>query len=265
MSVREAVLAFSQLGRLPDSEASVERIAIHQEHLHRIAAPVTDDEAALLVNCFGPDDCFGLAWSLLHLVETAPNGAPIRVEPTNLDNEWIQRLWQRARSTAETPLVTFWGIDRLQRWSLEDLATAKLPDETVRFLTTVGLPNLDDWSFRFDASKGLPRLASRPSYLVLGHDFEVPICIDERRGGAVILFENQPDRAERYVNVSVRKLAESLVIYQQCRAAVASDDSHAAALIAVTERLLREADPSAFVDVESCWPVIIEQMNDGLL
>ena len=37
-----------------------------------VKPPVTDEEAEELVECFGPDDCFSLAWSLVHLVETSP-------------------------------------------------------------------------------------------------------------------------------------------------------------------------------------------------
>lgn len=167
--------------------------------------------------------------------------------------------------TTEDQIVAFWGKDRLERWRLEHIAASTIPDESVQFLATVGLPHLDDWTFRFDASKGLPRHAARPSYLILGHDYDVPICLDEHRAGAVVLLQNQPDCDERYINVSVRKFAESLVVYQQYRIAVASDEPHADSLIAVTERLLREADPTGFLDMDSFWPVIIEQMKDGLL
>lgn len=48
-----------------------------------------------LVSCFGPDDCYGIAWSLLHLIESAPN--PVLVSDPGPDsNEWHQRLHLRA-------------------------------------------------------------------------------------------------------------------------------------------------------------------------
>jgi hypothetical protein len=43
------------------------------------------------VGLFGPDDCFGLEWSLVGLVETAP-GWPLADCLENTDNEWIQGL-----------------------------------------------------------------------------------------------------------------------------------------------------------------------------
>jgi len=42
-----------------------------QNLLAAVKTPVSDDEARALVRVFGPDDCFGLAWTLLHLIETA--------------------------------------------------------------------------------------------------------------------------------------------------------------------------------------------------
>jgi hypothetical protein len=96
MSIRTAVAEFAELGRLPDSNAPEETIAMHQVKLTRITAPVTDAEAKLLVECFGPDDCYGLAWTLLHLVESAPSGIPLTNPPSAGDNQWIRRLWDRS-------------------------------------------------------------------------------------------------------------------------------------------------------------------------
>lgn len=96
MGIRQEVEEFVRLGPLPDSNASEETIALHQGRLERIKRPVTDEEAALLINMFGPDDCYGLAWSLLHLIESAPGGSPIRSEPSSSANEWLRRLWDRS-------------------------------------------------------------------------------------------------------------------------------------------------------------------------
>jgi hypothetical protein len=96
MAPRETVAAFVELGPLPDSAAPEEQIALHEELLKKIEAPVTDEEAALLLSCFGPDDCYGLAWTLLHLIESAPGGVRLLSEPPSSANEWIRRLWARA-------------------------------------------------------------------------------------------------------------------------------------------------------------------------
>lgn len=94
--MREEIQSFVRLGPLPDVNAPEEVIARHQRALERIRAPVTDSEASALVHCFGPDDCYGLAWTLLHLIETAPGGAPLPSAPGEQDNEWRLRLWKRA-------------------------------------------------------------------------------------------------------------------------------------------------------------------------
>lgn len=96
MTIRHPVEDFVALGPLPASNASEETIANHRMRLARLERPVTDEEAAVLMRCFGPDDCYGLAWTLLHLVESAPGGAPIEQPPSQTENEWIKRLWARA-------------------------------------------------------------------------------------------------------------------------------------------------------------------------
>jgi hypothetical protein len=95
--VRSVVTEFVSLGSLPEESASEEIISHCQGLLSRIEAPVTDDEARLLVRCFGCDDSYGLAWTLLHLIETAPGGAPLDLPPVESDNEWLRRLWTRSR------------------------------------------------------------------------------------------------------------------------------------------------------------------------
>lgn len=96
MSVRAVVQQFLNLGPLPDTDAPVERIEHHQLALEKIGRAVSDEEAALLVNCFGPDDGYGLAWSLLHLIESVPGGIPLGKQPAADENEWLRRLWARS-------------------------------------------------------------------------------------------------------------------------------------------------------------------------
>lgn len=96
MGIRHLVEDFAQLGPLPDSDAAEDVIALHQSRLERITPPISDEEAARLIVCFGPDDCYGLAWTLLHLIESAPGGAPIDAEPNASANQWVRRLWERS-------------------------------------------------------------------------------------------------------------------------------------------------------------------------
>lgn len=99
MRVRREILDFVGLGPLPSEDASAEEIATHQALLERIPTPITLEEARMLLSGFGDDNCYGLAWTLLHVIETAP-GEPIEREPSPSENMWIRELWDRARRAA---------------------------------------------------------------------------------------------------------------------------------------------------------------------
>ena len=95
MNVRKEVEDLVVLGSMPDEKAELDEIASYEAALFKIEKPVSDEEAALLLELFGPDDCYGLAWSLLHLIETAPSGIPLRTEPS-ADKYWLHLLWARS-------------------------------------------------------------------------------------------------------------------------------------------------------------------------
>jgi hypothetical protein len=93
--MREEVIALVALGRLPaEHDAVAVEIGRHERALKAIRRPVTDDEARNLLKVFGPDDSFGLAWSLLHLVETAP-GWPLRDAIAEAPAIWAEELKKR--------------------------------------------------------------------------------------------------------------------------------------------------------------------------
>ena len=71
--IRPQVRDLTALGQFPaERGASPEDIARREQLLAGIAPPLTDTEARALVTLFGPDGAFGLAWTIVHLVETAP-------------------------------------------------------------------------------------------------------------------------------------------------------------------------------------------------
>ena len=76
--MRPEIARLVQLGPFPpEPEASLEYLREAEDLILSIKKPVTDEEARALISLFGPpDSCYGLAWSVLHLVETAP-GWPI--------------------------------------------------------------------------------------------------------------------------------------------------------------------------------------------
>lgn len=92
--MRPDVRTFVADGPLPDWDASEEEIDRRVRQLEAIARPVTGEEARALVACFGPDDCYGVAWTLLHLIETAPRPV-LTADPGPEAGEWQRRLYGR--------------------------------------------------------------------------------------------------------------------------------------------------------------------------
>lgn len=105
MNVREEVRQFVAMGPLPDSASATDEQLVQLEAaFNKIAAPVTRDEAELLMMAFGPDECFGAGFALLHLIETAPGGPMLSSPPPPGANEWLHRMWT--------------GIENARRWGL---------------------------------------------------------------------------------------------------------------------------------------------------
>lgn len=96
-TVRQPIADFLATGPLPSEDQSEEDIEQAQRLLERVEAeaPLTDVEAQALVAGFGPDECFGLAWALLHVIETAP-GIKAAAYPASSGNYWIDMLRRRA-------------------------------------------------------------------------------------------------------------------------------------------------------------------------
>jgi hypothetical protein len=100
--IRAEVAELVGFGRFPASvDVDTSVIERQQNLLQRIVPPVSDTEARELVRLFGPDDYYGLAWTLVHLVEGAPHW-PLVGCLLDASNEWIMRLKTRAakRSTS---------------------------------------------------------------------------------------------------------------------------------------------------------------------
>jgi hypothetical protein len=95
--IRPQITELVRLGAFPASEnVNHDTIRRQQELLDTVKPPISDEEAKELLRLFGPDDYFGAAWTVLHLVESAP-GWPIEECLTASSNEWIVRLRESAR------------------------------------------------------------------------------------------------------------------------------------------------------------------------
>lgn len=95
--MRAAVEALVDLGPLSASNvAEAPTLEMFERLLQQVSRPVSDTEATALCRLFGPDDCFGLAWSLLHLIETAP-GWPVETVLATIVSPWQDTLRERLR------------------------------------------------------------------------------------------------------------------------------------------------------------------------
>lgn len=84
---------------MPDDAPDIDKALLTQwtSSLDQLEGPLTDEEAVALLSCFPPDDgtVFGLAWSLLHAIESAPYG-PTFIRELDDRSWWVTLLKQRA-------------------------------------------------------------------------------------------------------------------------------------------------------------------------
>jgi hypothetical protein len=97
--IRDTVKELLEMGPPPSEAESIRNptpfLEKYQQLLLSIEEPVTDEEATVLSGLFGADGCFGLGWTLMGLIETAPNW-PIDECLGDSGNEWIELLKNRA-------------------------------------------------------------------------------------------------------------------------------------------------------------------------
>src|SRR5215470_10524960 len=160
-------------------------------------------------------------------------------------------------------MTRFWGRDNLARWSEVSLRNVTIPGSAKSFLVETGMPLRLGLTLRFEIQADQVSRAST-TRLCIGFDDVVPISIDER--GRVIAEEAKVGRGEKYINSSIECFGECLVYYQQYRISVrAASEDEVQRLISVVARSLRNTEPTAFADPNNWWPVIVEQINHGLL
>lgn len=95
--MQEAVIKLIALGRFPpDIEATEEAVDLAADLIGQVRKPISKAEAIELVKLFGPDTYFGVAWSLLHLIETCVD-LPLDFADIKSDAGWLERLQVRGR------------------------------------------------------------------------------------------------------------------------------------------------------------------------
>ncbi|MEJ2600981.1 MAG: hypothetical protein P8Z00_21800 [Anaerolineales bacterium] len=94
--MRNEVQELIKLGPMSSEKmVEVELVEKYEKLMHAIKSPLTKIEAERLASLFGPDSFYGLAWTLISLIESAPEW-PKNVTLPDIENEWIQLLRERA-------------------------------------------------------------------------------------------------------------------------------------------------------------------------
>jgi hypothetical protein len=112
--MREEIKELEKMGPLPSYKIAMqpdqlEKLERYTQLIVSIQKPVTDEEARVLVTLFGPDDCFELEETLVHLVESAPGwpsemiGQPSFAYLFPADVEAAQRLFDVKKSGSPNP------------------------------------------------------------------------------------------------------------------------------------------------------------------
>jgi hypothetical protein len=99
--MRSSVANLIALGQLPEEAAAeVSQLQAFESAINEISKPISDEEALALLAVFptGEGSCFGLAWSVLHLIESAP-GWPCQEARLHQASPWVRSMLERAAST----------------------------------------------------------------------------------------------------------------------------------------------------------------------
>lgn len=161
----------------------------------------------------------------------------------------------------ESREVHFWG-PALARWPDDVVSQMKITGANGRYLREVGLPTGIEWNLEIhvpssDATSG------NHDCVALAYDGCVPICVVPHDGDEVVALE---DGSRRLVNANVPAFGAFLMLYHEYRTRVRDlDEDDALTLIAEIDERMRSADPLAMAGPENYWPLIVEQMRDGLL
>jgi hypothetical protein len=101
--VRAPYAELVRRGVFPDErDAGPAEVSQREAMVRALPTPPMEEETRALVPLFGNDSFFGLAWSLLHLIEADP-AWPYWDELTDLSNPWRARLYRRLVNAGQNP------------------------------------------------------------------------------------------------------------------------------------------------------------------
>ena len=116
---------------------------------------------------------------------------------------------------SESELLSYWEPDQLKRWSEELLRKRGFSGEDSEYLSRIGLPRTNDWSWEIgEQVDDLPTAGPSGALVTVALDtMVVPICADLSKAGQIVAIEDVG--TFRFVNSSVRHFGACLYHYRR--------------------------------------------------
>lgn len=97
MEIRNEVYSLQKLGKMPNEDDDIKDgfLEEYEELLHSVSKPINGVEAKVLATLFPDISCFGLDWTLLHLIESTPNWPITEVINEVKSLEWKKIILKR--------------------------------------------------------------------------------------------------------------------------------------------------------------------------
>jgi hypothetical protein len=163
-------------------------------------------------------------------------------------------------------LKAYWGQE-LVKVPADLLRNASIPAGHFAFLTETGLPARDNLLFPIfkRPSEFTSWMYNNRPYLVIAeqHDQKLCVSLDD---GAVVAIDARGELAERPVNSDAIRLVAFLTIYDQSLPQLRhASDEDAGAIVGHLRDQFAKIDPQAMSGEENWWPVVLEQVGQGLM
>lgn len=162
--------------------------------------------------------------------------------------------------------IEVWG-DSLIKISPSLIRGYLISSNTKNFLLSIGLPGDENDLINFYTNPEF-HLAYKhlnDRYIVIGDDFGTKICIDEK-SDEIFSVDDREELPTRFINSNIEFLLAFLVIYKSHLPLLEdATDDEAVKIVKKMKKVFREIDSKALKNEENWWPLILEQIEDGLM
>lgn len=150
----------------------------------------------------------------------------------------------------------------LKLFPKEEYRKTNLPEKYKKMLCEDGLPEVPLHFLHFN-TQGDDLVIVNDDCIGIGRDNGTEICINPNN--EIVSVDTYGVYPQRFVNSSLKSLFECVAIYLTYSDRLMSvDDDEIGVLIGEIRQKLSHVDEKALDDEENWWPVILEQVEDGL-